>query len=675
MKKGKIRIGCVVDYIVTEYTGLMVKGASRFCAEHDAELVILPIGTIRGTSGHFTFHTLAVASHINTRNLDGIIFPTGTQMFNVDADYLKTYIKSYGNVKLVSVSFPLKGVPSLVIDCEAGFRACVEHLVVDHGYKKFAFMTVGGSSLEVENRNKIFFETLEKHGISKESVTVFEGEYSTLAAHEVMVSYLKSNLKEAWKPDFEVIVALNDEMAFGCIQALREFGLKVPKDVAVTGFDSVSRASYDTPTLTSVSQETELQGYKAASMVYDMIVGKTVNEIEMIPSKCCVRQSCGCDKDALRKFSNQYVQADFEKSEAEKNQLITTMYLSKERFINAGRLFRDTKNELTIDELKVIINNRMRFFGIKAAAVVLYNNPIDQPVVFDYFKFPKEAYVFSAFDDMVMYEKSPDMVDIVFDPNNYMLPPGILSDSGLNTVVYELYSGSVHYGYLVYKIDSLELESYDFFCSTLSNILVHAYGNSVLKKERNLMNQQYNQMKNIAVTDELTGLRNRRGFMELSKTVMTVAQSMNQEGLIVFCDMDGLKKINDNFGHDAGDEAIKAEADILKASFGEKCVLGRIGGDEFAALCVDMTMKEYQKIKKAVDKRCADWTKKNNSPYTLSISMGVQTFPSEGGKYNFRILLTEADAKLYIEKHEKQKNGVKAGGNTSKRSTRFKREV
>ena len=653
MMKKRVRICCVVDYLISDYSESLVRGAAEFCREKKLELLILPIGTLRSGSGHFTYQMLSVASHINSHNVDGVLFPTGTQMFNVDNDFLSSYLKSY-NIKTVCLSYPVKDIPSLMVDCKTGFKSAIEHLIVDHGYRKLALMTVCGKSQEVRDRENIFYETLAEHGIEKEAVISFSGDFTTYTAHDLLYTYLKDCQVNMKHHGFDAIVALNDDSAFGCMKALKEAGFRIPEDVAVIGFDDIPRGVFEKPSLTTVSQQVGKQGYIAASLLYDSIMGKEIPMISEIPSVCKIRHSCGCRKDKCS-FSSPYIEKSFDSTYRLKDEHVSQWFVSKDRLINAVRLYTTGNEEITLSELKLILNDKLRFFDIPGAAIVLYENPIDKPVCFDYFHLPKQAYIFSAYDNATGFETNSETAEVVFNPNEGLLPNDILKTGEEPLVVYELYHGSLHYGYAVIKIPVMELYTFDILIQTLATFFSYAYNNNLAMQEKNLFDQKYNKLMDIAITDELTGIRNRRGFMNLAESVMNVAHSMNQKGMMIFCDMDGLKKINDNFGHEEGDKAIIAESNILKKVFGEKYVLGRIGGDEFAVLATEMTEKEFLKCKKTVDTLCANWTKKNGNLYKLSISMGFQEFPSHDGGYGFRILLSEADAKLYIEKQEKKK--------------------
>lgn len=118
--------------------------------------------------------------------------------------------------------------------------------------------------------------------------------------------------------------------------------------------------------------------------------------------------------------------------------------------------------------------------------------------------------------------------------------------------------------------------------------------------------------------------------------------------------MDGLKQINDTYGHAAGDRAIKAESILLKKEFRNSDIIGRLGGDKFCIVAAGMTVAKFNTIKKHLYENCEAWNKKSGELFTLSISIGYALFTPEIKEYNIKELLEIADASLYEEKNKKK---------------------
>ena len=160
-------------------------------------------------------------------------------------------------------------------------------------------------------------------------------------------------------------------------------------------------------------------------------------------------------------------------------------------------------------------------------------------------------------------------------------------------------------------------------------------------------------LKNALVTDELTGIFNRSGFMTLAEQQLKIANRANRRMLLMFADLDGMKWINDNLGHKEGDLALSDTAKILKNTFRESEIIGRIGGDEFAVLAVetDDTNTEilYQRLQKSIDEHNAT----ANRRFTISMSIGMSSY-NPLVPCSLEELLSRADNFMYENKKRKK---------------------
>lgn len=159
------------------------------------------------------------------------------------------------------------------------------------------------------------------------------------------------------------------------------------------------------------------------------------------------------------------------------------------------------------------------------------------------------------------------------------------------------------------------------------------------------------QLCQTAITDELTGLYNRRGFLEVARHHFNAAKRYERPLSVLYCDLDCLKIINDKLGHDAGDQAIKDAADALAGSVRESDICGRLGGDEFAILLpqsnLDAAQGTIHRIQSALDALNA-----GRKP-PIGISMGARELDHKNMR-SVDELLAEADAEMYRVKHARK---------------------
>jgi two-component system cell cycle response regulator len=154
--------------------------------------------------------------------------------------------------------------------------------------------------------------------------------------------------------------------------------------------------------------------------------------------------------------------------------------------------------------------------------------------------------------------------------------------------------------------------------------------------------------KNLSHLDELTGLRNRRGFFDAAEQQIKLAQRTKKDLLVIYADLDGMKQINDAFGHKEGDLALMEAAHVFKMTFRESDIIARLGGDEFAIITVEAGDVNLEIIKERLQKKIDDRHAQGH-PLKLSISIGMAHF-NHAHPCSVDVLLQEADKMMYVEK-------------------------
>jgi diguanylate cyclase (GGDEF)-like protein len=161
------------------------------------------------------------------------------------------------------------------------------------------------------------------------------------------------------------------------------------------------------------------------------------------------------------------------------------------------------------------------------------------------------------------------------------------------------------------------------------------------------------ELHNQSLKDYLTGLNNRRGFFILAQQHAKLAKRMKRPVLFVVADLDGMKKINDTFGHEAGDQALIETAGILKKTFRDADIIGRIGGDEFAVCIMEDDTSTAEAITARLEENIRIANTITTAPYKLSISAGIARFDS-ASQTSFEQMLAQADRLMYEIKRSRQ---------------------
>ncbi len=162
-------------------------------------------------------------------------------------------------------------------------------------------------------------------------------------------------------------------------------------------------------------------------------------------------------------------------------------------------------------------------------------------------------------------------------------------------------------------------------------------------------------IRTLSLADELTGLYNRRGFLAFSKQHLNSLHRTNKGVVVVYADLDGLKTINDSFGHKEGDRALTRTAELLKETFRSSDVLGRLGGDEFTALAAVDPEGGIERLLSRLQERFDSYNALKLVPYELSISIGVVQRDVDGAQ-SMEDLMALADLAMYKNKRTKQTN-------------------
>ena len=157
----------------------------------------------------------------------------------------------------------------------------------------------------------------------------------------------------------------------------------------------------------------------------------------------------------------------------------------------------------------------------------------------------------------------------------------------------------------------------------------------------------------MSITDELTGLYNRRGFFTLAEQRLKLAKRQRRGIFMLYADVDGLKTINDTLGHQEGDMALADTANLLKATYRESDIIARIGGDEFVVIPAGSSGDDIEIITARLQKNLDHHNATENRKYTLSISIGIAYYDTEN-PCSIDELLATGDRLMYEQKKMKR---------------------
>lgn len=237
-------------------------------------------------------------------------------------------------------------------------------------------------------------------------------------------------------------------------------------------------------------------------------------------------------------------------------------------------------------------------------------------------------------------------------PLQDLAPKGL--GSGPHIAILPIAHNNTVYGYLILSVEEKHFEQFPIIQETVSHLVDAAMANDRLSTHIETLTKNNDVLSRLSVIDELTGLYNRRALYVTGYNLYREATENHQSSCVIFLDMDGLKQINDTFGHQDGDKAILSLAGILGKSFRDDDLVVRYGGDEFVILMVDISEDTLFRALDRISGELAAFNSRNENPWVLSASWGY-VFNEAGCRQRpFEEIIAESDEKLYEKKRKRK---------------------
>lgn len=285
-------IGLVVNDLVGTYQHTFWSGMIAAAAQEDCDLVSFNGGEL-GSRHHDKAMRRSAFDLIGGAKPDALVLMAPALMNSGDQTRLDAFLKKLGNTPRVTVGFTLPGHPAVLLDNSSGMAAVVEHLVHQHGRRRFAFLGGPNFNSDARERRENFLSVLERAGLPFEPILEATASWDFAMAKEQVLALCDTGVP------FDALVAANDDMALAAIEALRERGRRVPDDVVVTGFDNAEEGIWSNPGLTSVHQPVFEQGEACVRLALEHLEGSAAGRTRTMRTRIVTRGSCGCRSATL----------------------------------------------------------------------------------------------------------------------------------------------------------------------------------------------------------------------------------------------------------------------------------------------------------------------------------------------------------------------------------------
>lgn len=769
-KKTQYTIAVMVGDTQSDYSEELLRGFYAGARDEGVNIVLL-MGPQMPTyctdivtssiTGNYRYQFNSIYQYTHFMKPDAAIISYGTlSAFNSEQSK-QSFLDQFSDIPYVIIEdeSPDDNVLYLATDNYSGMKACVEHLIEDHGYRKIGFLSGPKNNHDSQQRLQAYCDAMKQHGLEVTDTMIVYGDYTDRVDEEAM--YLLDH-----NPGLEAIVSANDGMAKSCYRVCAERNLIVGKDIAITGFDDIIAARTMTPPLTSVSQNSFQISYSAMQNAVALCRGEKPVSRKM-PTVLKKRCSCGCspirvfettyvpademgsfvaraieevsqylfdsvaykpDRDYLTKALSDYFDyiyhkvylGDYKKFSVDYlleilKKIATYPYLSSEIVLenitqllqimlaNARNAYsqgmmeslistsRQFVHSLSIQKLEneIYISNRKSWFvpaftrdlasevymanpqdifyhvmeelkkmAVRSAHFFMFDEPIVHEPGEEQLKFPEKINLVAYFDseDMKFYRKAQQPV--------FTADRGCLScfDQGNATCFTSVlfFSERKQYGIMICDVDHADI-AFLQICSVQLGTLFRFIELNLLEQQTQkdlqdslrVIKEQNTILSFISEYDELTGLLNRRGFIE--KALSLYEKSMGKRAFMIFGDLDHLKQINDIYGHAEGDFAIKNIAERFRRILPKDAINGRIGGDEY----VSFLLSDEEGFQNRVEKEFADASREFNEnsekPYYVEMSVGICELICDP-QVSFEEVMKKSDRLLYKAKENRRTN-------------------
>ena len=636
-------IAVLIYDITIEYHVTLTDGILGFLDEKkDVNVLIAPVNAPHSSQFDCSYINWTTIELLKSKTIDAVIVVVNSFSRDLSPDQLANEISKLVPKPIISISVPLNLSTNIytVISPKKAYTQIVEHLVKKHNKTKIAYFSASLThSPESAERVKAFKEAIKENGLEFHKEWVYPGDFTPALSHR----YITQNFTSIEDIPFDAILCANDYTAQGVISALTSLGVKVPEDICVFGFDDSDVSRSEKPSISTVNQHLYMSGYKAAELAYKATFGKKVPKKAYIDCIPVYRQSCGCIPLDLP--ASYYLNGEEELvKEVDTNTNVLNLFGNALNDLSTiYYLLYVSEAVITLKDYFTSLRRTMDRIFSSFIALCLYPKEIELEQEDD-FVLSDKAKLFMLIDTYRDIEKIYPGGGIVFNPLESLLPESFDETRKRNYYLFPISLGKKLYGYTVFEVPNQKYTICEIYMKILTGSFVHAL-------EYSRIENQNERLEVTNTTDELTKLYNRRGFMNFAQKALDFARETKKTGSIIFFDMDGLKIINDTYGHKSGDVAIQSTGEVLREAFHKSDLVAHLSGDEFAVMAMGFAKENMKIFRERIETLFQKKKEEKNLPFNLSASIGIAEYNAENT--DLQKLLMIADQEMYVEKKAK----------------------
>ncbi|WP_295077968.1 GGDEF domain-containing protein [Ruminococcus sp.] len=627
-----IEIAVIVAGIDEEYQHSVIEGVINCAKVNNANISCFSAfgGVISNSKydvGEYNIYSL-----INFEKFDGVILLSNTISDPIEKEKIVNRVKKSGLPVSILDCSDYKDFYNISIDNYSVMRTLVSHVILAHGAKIINYISGPVANPEAADRQRAFSEVMKEYSLEVDEERIYHGDFRAADGKKAIEYFFSSALEHP-----QAIICANDAMALAAIEELNNMGYKVPDDVIVTGFDNTYNAKHHLPALTTVSRPLDEAGYKACEVILKVIKGKKQKGNITLKSSPVFTESCGC-KTAEKIDIDEYKITTYKMLNSFKNDISLLNRMTAQLVEN------ETPEENFRTVASLIHEVQCERFAICLCSnwdqVITGKSSDEMPEIYQI-----QGYTEKMSAPLLMMNGRNHPVT-AFDSSD-MLPMPV-SGGGNVSFFMPLHFRERCLGYYVFMNSTFPLKS----------LLCHALMLSISNSIENIckilhLNSMIDELNKLYTVDQLCNIYNRNGFIRMAGQIYNSCQNAGRKVLISFIDMDGLKYINDNFGHKEGDYALQHLARIIKDCCKSGRICARFGGDEFIILGANATDEDIPALESTFNIQLESINRIIRKPYKISASIGTIVTDATADVTLFN-LITQADEIMYENKKRKR---------------------
>ena len=564
---------------------------------------------------------------------DGLIMAINSIHYPPAVEQIFKQIKET-NIPVVSIDREFDGMGCVKISSYDAQFKMLEHLILDHGYRDICYVTGPLQNQEAVLRYQAYQDALQKHDIPFDEKKVFQGSFTQVTGMDAANYFLEAGTCPP------CIVCGNDAMALGVMEVLEKNGYKFPLDVKVTGFDNGELSEISFPPITTIDKNQYQVGRQAVLDIIAMAEGaKPVTHI--VKCKLEKRGSCGCNRKKrvdVHLLREKYL---FQQSITERMaDMLRNMTADLSIQSNLDAVLTTVQKYITqtgLSDFSLCLCEKEKVFHVPEKNIGRNINIIPVSKEFTDNIYIPISYRNGSFSSYPYFKKG------------LVIPKEYREECvGETYIVTPCLFQSCCYGYSVCSSSSRIAENslYYSFMQTIGIALENV-------RNRMLLEDAIHKLNNMWSYDMLTKLYNRAGFYYEAKTLLAAVKEKKVKTFLLFFDVDGLKKINDSIGHEAGDQLISAMADCIRYNLTDSMLAMRYGGDEFVIFGSYDKESEIDDLIANIHHSIDRINSSGRHPFVLSTSIGRATYLANE-IHDLSVLIDLADHNMYLEKRHKK---------------------